>query len=140
MASLTRGPFLYQGMAPEDVDEVIMGNVVSAGLGQAPCRQAALGAGLPASTVCTTVNKVCASGMKAITLGAQAIALGDQRVVVAGGMESMTHAPYLVQKARFGLAFGHGTFADAIIQDGLFCATHHALMVGPVALLERCDR
>src|SRR4030042_4219605 len=90
------------GIRNEDVDEVIMGNVLSAGLGQAPARQAALFAGLPNSVECMTINKVCGSGLKAVALGTQAIMLGDVETVVAGGMESMSTAPYLLDKARAG--------------------------------------
>jgi acetyl-CoA C-acetyltransferase len=96
-----------------------MGNVVSANLGQAPARQAALGAGLSPGTICTTVNKVCASGMKAVMLGAQAIQLGDADVVVAGGMESMSQIPFYVPNARFGYGYGHGQLIDGLAKDGL---------------------
>jgi acetyl-CoA C-acetyltransferase len=104
----------------DEVDEVIMGNVLSAGLGQAPARQASLGAGLPKSVGCTTVNKVCGSGLKAVMLANQAIAAGDADVVVAGGMESMSNAPYLLTKARSGYHMGHGELVDSMIQDGLW--------------------
>jgi acetyl-CoA C-acetyltransferase len=103
-----------------EVDEVIMGNVLSAGLGQAPARQASLGAGLPKSVGCTTVNKVCGSGLKAVMLATQAIVLGDAEVVVAGGMESMSNAPYLLTKARTGYHMGHGELVDSMIRDGLW--------------------
>ena len=93
------GAIARAGIAPEDVQEVIMGNVLSAGMGQAPARQAALGAGLDKSTCCTTVNKVCASGMKAVMLGAQSIMLGAHDIVVAGGMESMSNVPYVTRTA-----------------------------------------
>lgn len=102
-----------------DVEEVIMGNVIQANTGQAPARQAALGAGVHAGATCTTVNKVCASGMKAITLGAQSIMLGDKDIVVAGGMESMTNAPYLLANARNGYRFGNGEVVDSIVRDAL---------------------
>jgi acetyl-CoA C-acetyltransferase len=105
---------------PEDVEEVYMGNVLQANVGQSPARQAALYAGLPVSTDCTTVNKVCASGMKAIMLGAQSIMLGHRDVVVAGGMESMSQVPfYLDAKARLGLKYGHFQMVDGILRDGL---------------------
>jgi acetyl-CoA C-acetyltransferase len=104
----------------EAVDEVIMGNVFSAGLGQAPARQASLGAGLPESVGCTTVNKVCGSGLKAVMLANQAILSGDADVVVAGGMESMSNAPYLLMKARNGYRMGHGELIDSMIRDGLW--------------------
>ena len=107
---------------PGDVDEVILGNVVSAGLGQNPARQAALGAGLPDTVAALTINKVCGSGLKAVVLGAQAVALGDARIVIAGGMESMSNAPYLLQGARTGLRLGHGKMLDAMIHDGLWDA------------------
>jgi acetyl-CoA C-acetyltransferase len=107
-------------LSREEVDEVIMGNVLSAGLGQAPARQASLGAGLPKSIGCTTVNKVCGSGLKAVMLAAQAIVSGDAEVVVAGGMESMSNAPYLLTKARSGYHMGHGELVDSMIRDGLW--------------------
>ena len=107
---------------PGEVDEVILGNVVSAGLGQNPARQAALGAGLPDTVAALTINKVCGSGLKAVVLGAQAVALGDARIVIAGGMESMSNAPYLLQGARTGLRLGHGKMLDAMIHDGLWDA------------------
>ena len=103
-----------------EVDEVIMGNVLPAGLGQAPARQAGLGAGLPKSVSCTTINKVCGSGLKAVMLAAQAIMSGDAQVIVAGGMESMTNAPYLLMKARGGYRVGHGELTDSMIKDGLW--------------------
>ncbi|MBI3781037.1 MAG: acetyl-CoA C-acetyltransferase [candidate division NC10 bacterium] len=112
------------GLEPGQVDEVIMGNVISAGLGQAPARQAALGAGLPASIGALTINKVCGSGLMAVVLAARAIALGDAEVIVAGGMESMSRAPYLVTGARDGYRMGHGTFIDAMIHDGLWDPYH----------------
>lgn len=102
-----------------DVEEVIMGNVIQANTGQAPARQAALGAGVHTGATCTTVNKVCASGMKAIMLGAQSIMLGDKDIVVAGGMESMTNAPYLLANARNGYRFGNGEVVDSIVRDAL---------------------
>lgn len=108
------------GVSPEKIDEVVMGNVLSAGLGQAPARQAAIGGGLPDRVPCTTINKVCGSGLKAVMMGAQAIALGDAEVVVAGGMESMSHAPYLLDRAREGYRLGHGTLIDSLINDGLW--------------------
>ncbi|MFQ5850161.1 MAG: thiolase family protein [Candidatus Binatia bacterium] len=104
----------------DQVEEIIMGNVLSAALGQAPARQACLGAGLPRSVGCTTVNKVCGSGLKAVMLAAQAVRLGDAEVVVAGGMESMSNAPYLLMKARSGYRLGHGTLVDSLIKDGLW--------------------
>src|ERR1041384_1544395 len=110
------------GVKAEDVDEVIMGCVIQAGLGQNPARQAALNGGLPNTVSAVTVNKVCGSGLKAIMMAAQGISLGDTEIVVAGGMESMSNAPYLLPKAREGYRLGHGKMLDAIIQDGLWCA------------------
>lgn len=97
-----------------------MGNVVSAGVGQAPARQASKGAGIPDSTVCTTVNKVCASGMKALMYAAQSIALSQQEIVVAGGFESMTQVPYYVPTGRYGARYGHSQLLDGLIRDGLW--------------------
>ncbi|RAJ05056.1 acetyl-CoA C-acetyltransferase [Chitinophaga skermanii] len=108
------------GVAANEVQEVYMGNVINANLGQAPANQASIYAGLPNTVPCTTVNKVCASGMKAIMLGAQSILLGENDVVVAGGMESMTNVPFYLDKARNGYKLGHGTVIDGIIRDGLW--------------------
>jgi len=113
---------------PDQVDEVIMGNVVQAGVGQAPARQAALAAGLPDTIAAYTVNKVCGSGLKAVMLGAQAIKAGDAEIVAAGGMESMSRAPYLVEGARQGLKYGDGKLVDALIRDGLWCAFENCAM------------
>lgn len=110
------------GVEPGDVDEVIMGNVVGAGLGQNPARQAAIGAGLPDSIPAMTLNKVCGSGLKAVVLGAQAIKCSDAELVVAGGMESMSNAPYLMTSARLGMRMGHGKVLDSMIHDGLWDA------------------
>ncbi|HEY4682331.1 MAG TPA: acetyl-CoA C-acetyltransferase [Candidatus Acidoferrales bacterium] len=110
------------GIAPEQVDEVIMGNVVPAGLGQNPARQAAIRAGLPAKVAAMTINKVCGSGLKAVGLAAQAIQTGEWEIVVAGGMESMSNCPYLLPKAREGYRLGHGEILDSMIQDGLWDA------------------
>lgn len=107
------------GITGNDVQEVIMGNVIQANTGQAPARQAALAAGIHPGATCTTVNKVCASGMKAVIFGAQSILLGDKDVVVAGGMESMTNAPYMLSGARNGYRYGNGELADAIVRDAL---------------------
>jgi acetyl-CoA C-acetyltransferase len=106
-------------ISKDQVDEVIMGNVVQAGVGQAPARQAALAAGLPPSVQTMTVNKVCGSGLKAIMLASQAIALGDAEIIVAGGMESMSNAPYLVPQARYGYRYGNGELQDSLMRDGL---------------------
>src|SRR5580765_7180090 len=108
------------GIDPGVVDECIMGNVVSAGLGQAPARQAALKGGLPPKVGALTINKVCGSGLKAVMLAAQGIATGDTEVVVAGGMESMSNAPYLLPKAREGMRLGHGELIDSMVHDGLW--------------------
>jgi len=105
-----------------DVDEVIMGNVVSAGAGQAPARQAAVNAGLPPTIPALTINKVCGSGLKAVMLAAQAIKAGDARLVVAGGMESMSNAPYYVRGLRQGVKLGDQTLEDGLIHDGLWCS------------------
>jgi acetyl-CoA C-acetyltransferase len=110
------------GVAAEQVDEVIFGNVLSAGLGQNPARQAGMGAGLAPSVGATTVNKLCGSGLKAVMLAAQAIQSGDSSVVVAGGMESMSRSPYLLEKARTGYRLGHGQLVDSVIRDGLWDA------------------
>jgi len=110
------------GIDPAIVDECIMGNVVSAGLGQAPARQAALRGGLADHVAALTINKVCGSGLKAVMLAAQAIATGDIDVAVAGGMESMSNAPYLLQRVREGLRMGNSELIDAMIQDGLWCS------------------
>lgn len=108
------------GVRPEEISEVIMGNVVSAGIGQAPARQAMIGAGIPVSAGATTVNKVCGSGMKAVMMGCQSILIGDSDIVVAGGMEAMSKSPFLLEKARSGYRLGHGKLIDAVIQDGLW--------------------
>ncbi|HEX8097395.1 MAG TPA: acetyl-CoA C-acetyltransferase [Pyrinomonadaceae bacterium] len=110
------------GVRPEEVDEVIMGCVIQAGLGQNPARQAALKGGIPFGVSAVTINKVCGSGLKAVMMAAQGIQLGDADVVVAGGMESMSNAPYLLQKAREGYRMGNGTLVDTMIHDGLWCA------------------
>ena len=110
------------GVKPGDVDEVIMGCVIQAGLGQNPARQAALRGGLPDTVSAVTVNKVCGSGLKAVMMAAQGVQLGDTEVVVAGGMESMSNAPYLLLKAREGYRLGNGEIIDSVIQDGLWCA------------------
>ncbi len=108
------------GVKPEEVDEVYMGCVLTAGVGQAPARQAAIGAGIPVSAPCTTINKVCGSGMKAVMMAAQNVMLGDANVVVAGGMESMSNAPYLLSRARSGYKMGNGELIDEMIKDGLW--------------------
>ncbi len=107
------------GLKVEEIDEVLMGCVLAAGMGQAPARQAALKAGLSIATGCTTINKVCGSGMKAVMLGHDAIVAGSAKIIIAGGMESMSNAPYLIPKARQGLRFGHGELLDHMLFDGL---------------------
>ncbi len=127
--------FRGAGVSGAQVEEVVMGNVLSAGVGQAPARQAALKAGLPYSVPCATINKVCGSGLKAVMLGAQMIRLGDAEIVVAGGMESMSNAPYLLDKARSGYRMGHATLIDSMIRDGLWDPTGDFHMG---AAAERC--
>ena len=117
-----KGAIEKAGIKPELVEECIMGNVLSANVGQAPARQAALGAGLPVTVRCTTVNKVCASGMKSVMFAAQSIMLGMTEVAVAGGMESMSNAPFYVPNARFGYKFGSNTLVDGLEKDGLMDA------------------
>src|SRR5690554_7990231 len=114
-----KGALAKSGIGASEVQEVYMGNVLSANLGQAPARQAALGAGIPASVPCTTINKVCASGMKAVMVAAQSIMTGQQEVIVAGGMESMSNVPYYVPKARFGYKYGNAELVDGLAKDGL---------------------
>ncbi|RMG35955.1 MAG: thiolase family protein [Methanobacteriota archaeon] len=108
------------GVKPEQVDEVIMGNVLTAGEGQAPARQAAIYAGLPTSVACMTINKVCGSGLKAVMLAAQSVMLGDSDIVVAGGMENMSQVPYYLPKARWGYRMGNGEIIDGMVYDGLW--------------------
>src|SRR5678815_2776837 len=126
------------GIKPEDVDEVIMGCVIQAGLGQNPARQAALNGGLPSTVAAVTVNKVCGSGLKAVMMAAQGIQLGDSEMVVAGGMESMSNAPYLIPKAREGYRLGNGELVDSMINDGLWCAfeNYHMGCTGEVVAEE----
>ncbi len=121
------------GVKPDEVDEVIMGNVLSAGQGQAPARQAALGAGLPPAAGCMTINKVCGSGMKAAMLAHDMLALGVNDVMVTGGMESMSNAPYLLPKARAGLRLGHGELKDHLFLDGLEDAYDPGRLMGTFA-------
>jgi acetyl-CoA C-acetyltransferase len=125
---------------PADVDEVIMGTVLQAGLGQNPARQAALGAGVPPEVGSYTVNKVCGSGLKSVMLAAQAIRAGDADVIVAGGQESMTNAPYLMPQARNGMRLGHGKLLDAMVHDGLWeiYNDYHMGETGEL-IAERCD-
>ncbi len=125
------------GLGAEEVNEVLMGCVLPAGVGQAPARQAALFAGLPNSTPCTTVNKVCGSGLKAVMLAAQAIANGDADVVVAGGMESMSNVPYYLPTARAGMRLGNSTVVDGLVHDGLW-DVYNNFHMGSAA--EKCAR
>jgi len=127
------------GINADQVDEVFMGNVVQAGVGQAPARQAALGAGLPNSVPCTTINKVCGSGLKAVMLAASQIVAGEARLVVAGGMESMSNAPYLARGLRAGLPLGEHKLEDANMVDGLVDAYGHGHMgLGGELVAEQC--
>ncbi|MCK7595907.1 acetyl-CoA C-acyltransferase [Microbulbifer sp. CAU 1566] len=123
-----RGALADAGVSAKDVDEVLFGCVLPAGLGQAPARQAALGAGIPEATPTTTVNKVCGSGMKTVMMARNALLSGDAKVVVAGGMESMSNAPYLLSKARGGMRLGHGEVLDHMFTDGLENAYDGQLM------------
>ncbi|MBU6445284.1 MAG: acetyl-CoA C-acetyltransferase, partial [Alphaproteobacteria bacterium] len=127
-AAAIREAVARAGVAPSDVNEAFMGNVLPAGLGQAPARQAAIYGGLPESVPCTTVSKVCGSGMKAVMLASDLIAAGRAAIVVAGGMESMTNSPYLLPKARGGYRLGHGEIKDHMFLDGLEDAYEHRLM------------
>jgi acetyl-CoA C-acetyltransferase len=115
-----KGALEKAGIDAKEVQEVYMGNVVSAGLGQAPARQAALGAGIGSNVPCTTINKVCSSGMKSVMIAAQAIMTGQQDVIVAGGMESMSNIPYYIPKARYGYKYGNGELQDGLLKDGLW--------------------
>ncbi|KYG71318.1 acetyl-CoA C-acetyltransferase [Roseivirga ehrenbergii] len=119
-SSAIKGALEKAGLDPKHVQEVFMGNVISAGLGQAPARQAAIGAGLSNEVPCTTINKVCASGMKAAMFAAQSIMIGAQDVIVAGGMESMSNVPYYIPKARYGYKYGNGELIDGLLHDGLW--------------------
>jgi acetyl-CoA C-acetyltransferase len=121
-AMVVREAVRRAGIDPATVDECIMGNVVSAGLGQAPARQAALRGGLSEHVAALTINKVCGSGLKAVMLAQQGIATGDIEIAVAGGMESMSNAPYLLKRVRDGLRMGHGEVIDSMINDGLWCS------------------
>ncbi len=125
------------GVAPDAVSEVIMGNVLTAGLGQAPARQAALTAGLPETVPATTINKMCGSGLKAVMQGAQAILAGDAEIVVAGGMENMSAAPFLADRARGGYRLGDGTLVDVILRDGLIDPYLHIHMGSCAEILAR---
>ena len=123
-----QGALEAAGVQAEQVEEVYMGNVVSANLGQAPARQAALGAGIPNTVPCTTINKVCSSGAKAIMFAAQSIMLGQRDIIVAGGMENMSQIPYYIPKARYGHKYGHGQLVDGLQKDGLTDVYNECLM------------
>ncbi|HET9250926.1 MAG TPA: acetyl-CoA C-acetyltransferase [Candidatus Eisenbacteria bacterium] len=125
------------GVDPEQVDEVLMGNVVQAGVGQAPARQAAIHGGIPNTVSATTVNKVCGSGLKAVMLAAQAIRAGDADVIVAGGMESMSNAPYYLPKARTGYRLGNGELVDGVVHDGLWDSFKNFHMGSAAELIAR---
>jgi acetyl-CoA C-acetyltransferase len=141
-----RAALLRAGLHLREVDEVIMGMVLPAGVGQAPARQAALKAGLPPTVAALTVNKVCGSGLKAVMLASQAVRLGEARAIVAGGMESMSRAPYLVHGAREGLKLGDAKLQDSMLLDGLWCAFHdchmgnHAEFTSRTGAIERRDQ
>lgn len=125
------------GLKGDEIDEVIMGCVLPANLGQAPARQAAIGAGLPTTTPCFTINKVCGSGLKSVLLAARAIKCGDAKIIVAGGMESMSNAPYALDKARYGYRMGNGELTDLMIKDGLWDAynnKHMGALVDAIAV------
>src|SRR5947208_14291011 len=139
------GAAVEQSGLPEGtpIDDVLMGQVLQAGVGQAPARQAALKAGLPASTSATTINRVCGSGMKSIMLAAAEIKAGDAEVVVAGGMENMNMAPFLLPNARFGYRLGDGQLIDSTVHDGLWCsieACHMGTHAERVAIKDRVSR
>ena len=132
-AAAIRASVERAGIPPESVDEVFLGCVLSAGLGQAPARQAALGAGLPASTGAVTINKMCGSGMKAVMLAHDLLLAGSAKIVVAGGMESMSNAPYLLDRARAGYRMGHGRILDHMFLDGLEDAYDKGRLMGTYA-------
>ena len=127
-AAAIKGALAKIGLNPNEVNEVVMGCVLQAGVGQAPARQAAIYAGLPESVICTTINKVCASGMKSIAYGAQAIMLGQADVVVAGGMENMSQVPHYMMGSRTGYKYGNVTMVDGLSNDGLMDAYNHQMM------------
>lgn len=139
-AAAVRAAVSRAGIDPASVDECIMGNVVSAGLGQAPARQAALKAGLPSSVGAFAVNKVCGSGLKAVMLGATLIRAGEAQVIVAGGMEHMSGSPYLLPGARHGYRLGNGELIDAMVHDGLWCAFEHQHMGNAAEWIARTQK
>ena len=132
-ACAIRAAVQRSGLETDDIEEVIMGNILSAGQGQAPARQAALGAGLPFATGCTTINKMCGSGMKAVMLAHDLLIAGSNDVMVAGGMENMTRAPYLLPRARSGQRLGHGEILDHMFLDGLEDAYDKGVLMGSFA-------
>ena len=132
-AAAIRAALERAGLSGEDVEEVIMGNVLPAGQGQAPARQASRGAGIPDATGCTTINKMCGSGMKAAMFSHDLLIAGVNNVMVAGGMESMTNSPYLLPKARGGLRLGHGEVKDHMFLDGLEDAYDKGRLMGTFA-------
>jgi acetyl-CoA C-acetyltransferase len=134
-AAAIKGAVERSGVSLDDIDEVIMGNVLSAGIGQAPARQASLGAGIPHSRGCTTINKMCGSGLKAVMFAHDQLRAGSADIMVAGGMESMTNAPYLLPKARGGYRMGHGTVTDHMFFDGLEDAYDKGKLMGVFAEL-----
>ena len=136
-ATVVKAAVSRAGISPNEVEECIMGNVLSAGEGQAPARQAAIFGGLPVTTECLTINKMCGSGLKSVMLAAQSIRLGDAHVIVAGGMESMSNAPYLLPKARNGYRYGHGEIIDSMQYDGLFDVYNRYLMGNAAELCAR---
>ena len=119
-ATAIRAAISRANIAPEQIDEVFMGNVLTAGIGQAPARQAMIYGGIPNTTPATTVGKVCGSGLQAVVFGTKTLLLGDAEIVIAGGMESMSNAPYYLDKARTGYRMGHGQLTDGMIFDGLW--------------------
>ncbi len=137
-ATAIKAALARAALAPEHVDETIMGCVLPAGLGQAPARQASIGAGIPASVGCTTINKMCGSGMKAVMIGYDAIRAGSANIVVTGGMESMSNSPYLLPKVRVGMRLGHGEVLDHMFYDGLEDAFEKGRLMGTFA--EDCAR
>src|SRR5688572_5815022 len=136
-AAVIRSAIEKAGVSAPDITDLWMGNVLQAGVGQAPARQAALFAGLPVATRCVTINKVCGSGLESVIQGARALRNHDATLVVAGGMESMSTAPYLLPKARTGLRLGHQQVVDSLIHDGLW-DPHHDLHMGNCA--EQCAK
>ena len=133
-AEVIKGIFAETGTDPAQVDEVIMGHVLQAGLGQNPARQAALSGGVPPGVGAMTINKVCGSGLKSVMLAAQAIRLGDANLIMAGGFENMSAAPYLVPQGRTGMRLGHGQLVDSMVNDGLW-DVHNDFHMGNTAEL-----